>query len=342
MKRCQSTTTTTNPCQNEGKYSCSGCGTIELPISLRARYCGVDCQTASFQDHKKVHSTFKKNMSDSVSAAADIYPRDMSGYCQTVCLTFMELKVAGILPILHEDSNILTILFAGARDEILIDFKKLFSLLKQFIYPNLKKLNVYLVGPDVVPGRQISNSTEVTISAIQKKIEIAFNVTTITNFHAIFMIAPGFSSFLDSWTPAIQLFTSVNTPVICTAYSNLEKKDNDALFDEDCMIRYYRAKSVVPTTCNPRCEVFPAGPLGHKNRYYFITCGLDDTKPIIERTIFKRELSASYLEFQADFYGWRDQNFAHGCRTLAKRLLDGSFDYRNETMDQLINMARRM
>lgn len=333
MKRCQSIA---SDCQNEGKFACSGCGTIELPLSLRARYCGVDCQTVSFPDHKKIHSTFKKNMTDYSNSN-----RDMSGYCQTVCLTFMELKVADILPTLNDD--VLTVLFAGARDEVLIDFKVLFNLLKQFVYANLKKLNVYLVGPQVPSGMQTSrNTSELNVTSVAKKVEAAFNATTIKNFHAVIMIAPGFSSFLDDWQPAVNLFTAANIPVISTAYSSIEKKDNDALFDEDCMIEYFRAKSVVPTTLNPRCEVFPARPLGHKNRYYFITKGVDETLPVIERSVFKRKLSANYLEFQADYYGWRDQNFANGCRKLAKSLLDGSFPYRNEKTNELVDMARRM
>lgn len=333
MKRCQSVT---GDCQEEGKFACAGCGSIELPLSLRARYCGVDCQTVSFPEHKKLHAMFKKNISDGAGG-----PRDMSGYCQTVCLTFLELKVADKLPVLREDT--LTLLFAGARDEVLIDFKILLTLLRHFVYANLKKLKVVLVGPSAPSGMLTSKNTEeLNVTVKCAKVENAFNPTTIKAFDAFIMIAPGFSSFLDDWQPAISLFTSTQAPVISTAYSSYDKKDNDALFDEDCMVKYFRAKLVVPTTCNPRCEAYPAGPLGHKNRYYFVTQGIETDLPVIDRTQFKRQLSAGYLEFQADYYGWRDQGFADACRKMAKGLLDGSYPYRHETMSQLIDKARRM
>lgn len=331
MSRCQSTA---GNCEGPQKFRCSGCIGIGLPDSLCAKYCGKECQSVSFPEHKKVHSSFKKSSSDSTGDFGRT-----NGYCQTVCLTFMELKAIDKLPVLRDDT--LTILFAGARDECSIDFNKLFNLLKQFVFESLKTLNIHLVGPSC-ESYNPTNTASVKVTMKQKKIEAAYNTDSIKIFDAIIMIAPGFSSFVDDWTSAINLFTSTNVPIISTAYSSFENKDNDALFDDDCMIRYFRSKCILPITCNPNCEVFPSGPLGHKNRYYFICQGIDDSAPVIDRTTFKRQLSAKYLEFQADYYGWRDERFASSCRKLAKELLDGSFPYHHEKMNQLIDLARRM
>ena len=256
----------------------------------------------------------------------------------------MELKEAKKLPPLRNNGTTLSLLFAGARREMVIDYKILLELLKIFVYPTLKKLKVALVGPSLDGEGSLANTNDIEVQATKQTIEYLYKTSAaLSKFDVIYTVSPGFTDNLDQWTPAVKLFTESNIPLVFTGYSSFDKKDNDALFDEDCLLTYFRAISIVPNTWNPcSSPTHGSSPPVYSNRYYFITQGIDENKPFIERIVFKKKLSCQYLLFQSDFWGPVDQSFGKGCLILVERLESGEVEYTHQTMAQLIRMAKEI
>lgn len=218
-----------------------------MSTRISARYCGRECQVKSFPSHKQFHSAFKSCKKDTTNPAFDIF--GISGYYQTFCLTLMELKEAKKLPPLRNNGTTLSLLFAGARREMVIDYKILLELLKIFVYPTLKKLKVALVGPSLDGEGSLANTNDIEVQATKQTIEYLYKTSAaLSKFDVIYTVSPGFTDNLDQWTPAVKLFTESNIPLVFTGYSSFDKKDNDALFDEDCLLTYFRAISIVPNT----------------------------------------------------------------------------------------------
>jgi hypothetical protein len=232
-------------------------------------------------------------------------------------------------------------MFAGARDESDMQFGLLCDLLREFVYPQLQRLYVNLCGPEVsTPQSQTDN---VHIQVIKKFVEKAFPMQeALQIFDAIYIIAPGFSDNLSQWDPAINLMLSCpkSLPVILTSYSNLEKKDNDALFDENCMRAFWRSNVLVPSTENPKYDPFPRGALGHKNRWYHICQGRNESLPRVARQEFKRNMTAEYLRYMADYY--HRSHVASSFLQLAEDLTTGALAYAEEKNSYFVSLANKL
>lgn len=321
-------------CLNVANNSCGGCLTLEIPKRLCVCYCGKECQSAHWPIHKKFHHMLKKGKLT-----------DDRGYSGTVVLTLLELKAINRLPVLAEGGNF-SIMFAGARDECMMDFADLRNLIQELVYPELNILSVCLCGKQVDSGPlgRFNSTQNLLVECIPKFVEEAFPTSTdLEVFDIIYIIAPGLTDFCVGWDPAIQLMQASNTPIVVTSYSNLtshnRKMDNDALFDEDCMRNFFRSNVLLPTTFNPSYDLDCRGALGHKNCYYSIYQGIDTSLPAIPRLEYMKKMTAEYLKFQADFYGEDNPFFAKQCIKLGKRLMNGTMAYHEQKMSYFVRLA---
>lgn len=255
----------------------------------------------------------------------------------------------GKLPVLSDDEQggkRLSIIYAGARNEANANFMTLFSLIKEFVYTNISRLEVCLCGPQLEETRSYSvgESSEVSVRLDARKIEQAFPSLQDLNaagFHAIFLVAPGFSDDITCWAAAMQMMVSSNLPMTVTSYSSLHTRDNDALFDEDCLTVLWRARLVVACQTNPCHSLMGARGLGYKNRYVTIVQGPNPDAAVVRPEDYRRGMVAKYLVFQADFYRAQDSGFADRCVKIAAQLDAGEMPCPvAQRMSYFVNLAR--
>jgi hypothetical protein len=315
-------------CTRVGDKCCAKCKIPGLSFSCRSAYCSKECQQEDWVAvHKNLHKMLTSAKKDS---AFDWAP----GFPETVVLAFLELRALGKLPALSADGR-LAIMFGGARDEGAIHFDNLFSLLRQLVYPELTTLNVCLCGPQAWLPRSPTNSA-VTVEVKAQFVEKAFpTAQALSKFQAVVIIAPGFTDNLPEWDPAMRLMLAVpDLPIILTSYSNAHRRDNDVLFDEDVMVKFFRARRLVGTTENCMFYPQPSGALGHKNMAYHIYSNEDDSLgPAPSRADYMRHMTVGYLRYQAECY--RSPHFLR----MAERLLDGSEPYRESKMSKYVTKA---
>lgn len=319
--------------------ACSLCIKMLLSEPLRARFCGKACQESSWvHGHKRWHSVFKNAKGEEFGSN-----ENASGLVQTTCLALLELKAIGGLPHLDASSGA-SILYAGAstRHEEFLEADRLFSILKEFVYPDLANLAVYLCGPELhsttQPQALLPN---ITVTATKSTIEAKFSTpASLSGFQLCVIAAPGYTDFLDRWDPAMTLLVESGIPLAVTSYSSLHALDNDALFDQDCLEKYWRANVVVGTQINSCFSTVYLRGLGHKSRYYTVVQGRNAGAAVVSKKEYKRGMTANYLRFQANFYRAQDSHFATQCEKIAAQLDAGTFPYAEQKMSYFINLAR--
>jgi len=314
-------------CENRATELCPGCRIPGLSFACRSAYCSKDCQVSDWNErHKRMHVMCKAR-------------KRPCRFEETVILTLLELEARGQHPLIGPDGRF-SVLFAGARDEGMMDFDFLLSLLKELVYPDvLTKLRVVLCGKQAaLYSRPYADEGVIEVVVHESLVEEAYCTAAAlrAEFNIIYIIAPGFTDNLIEWDPAINLMLDATLPVVVTSYSNLECRDNDSLFDDSVMVQYFRARSIVGQTMSCMFEPMRRGALGHKNRAYSVFCGRDDSLPVTLRFEFMRQQTILYLRYMAECYS--DSRFQH----VADMLLSGAEPYREDNMGRYIDMANRL
>lgn len=319
-------------CLNSPNLRCKRCRILCFPASI-GRYCSRDCQHQHNPIHKKIHRACRSNKSKRRT-----FPDGMS---ETVALTLLDLKYGtNRLPEISTTGDF-SVLFAGASDEIEagLDFEHLFIVIWFCsVFPNFNKLEIWLIGPNITFRPQYSVlGGRVIINTVKNTVEKVFDVMNIS-VQLIYLVTPGFTSFLDKWTPAINLITSKNIVTISTMYSDNDNRNNDALFDENILKEYFRANIIIQTTSNPRYfKVFSK--LGFKNACYCVFQGLNHTMPVTPRLVYLKRLTSLYLRFQADYYYQDNEQFSRNCLTIANDLESGARVYQDQSLSYYIHLA---
>jgi len=310
-----------------------------------AHYCGADCQKAAW-GAAGGHSAFHKMMKSKSHHAPD---HPCGGFVETVVITLLELKAIGKKPSIKNDQGRLSLLFAGARTELQMDFKALFVMLKKIVYTapdELRELAVCLCGPEA-SSYGASRHTEVTIEVIESTIQAAFRTPeALRRFDVAYLFAPGFSSYLTSWDEAMRLLlhNELQLPIVTTCISSLAEADNDALFDEDCLKTYWRANMLVPTTVSEKYmqAMFSRPPMG-KNRYYMACQGVDEEKVEISHRDYKKRLVVAYMRYQAHCYKATEPSYSKSCEKICDMLERDELPYNEESgVEEYIKLANTM
>lgn len=266
-------------CSKEASLKCSKCNNV--------CYCNVACQ----KQHWKLHKGYCcASMGDSL--------------CQTVKHAFINAQNNESVPQLTQvnDKIQLSLVFAGARDETTMNFKYWFELLRNSVYPDINSLKILFVGPELHgfgnSNQIISKTPEISVSYRQCKFEEAFKtpLDISSKHHAVIVMNPGMSAYLDSWTPSFELIFNSEVLVVTTGYSLLNHWTHDALFDEPIYREYFGANIITTTTRNP--YYFAAGNKA-KNAFFIIMKGKNDAVAILNRTEILTQMQYIFLEYIA-------------------------------------------
>mgnify|MGYP003709266229 CR=1 FL=1 len=265
-------------------------------------------------------------------------------FASTLVVSLTDMSCSGVLPDISTQNHTLQIILIGAsfRYEMEINFTTVLNELKRRVYPTLKAIDVVLCGPELTNNkakREVSPGVFVTYVA--RKFEDAYPKTSNLQGAGGCMVSPGFTSFLDTWTPAINRVMDLNLPTVLTCYSCIDRITDDALFDEDSLVRYFGAHVVVSTSKNPHFS-FHNGKF-FKNAYYIVFRGKSSlaSEVVIPPNQFKIQMLAGYMRFQGDFYS-HDKYFQRMCNEIAANLESGKLPFRNQTTAELIRMANGM
>jgi hypothetical protein len=151
-------------------------------------------------------------------------------------------------------SNQLSILLVGCRDWIEggFSYENVAEDLKKCgLYPDLSRVDFTLCGPEVSSAKKRSfERGNYTITKVEGLLETAFTLERLSTFSVVFVLQPGLSDYIRSWTPAFRLLVESNLPVITTGYSHVEHWSMDAMFDEEVLSTYFGANIIVPITRN--------------------------------------------------------------------------------------------
>lgn len=238
-----------NPtCTNLGMFNCTKCRDEGFSKSF-GMYCGRDCQTARWSEHLKFHKAWKKNVTK--------YPTRK--YAETIVITLKELQLTGNLPALKSDSS-LHLFALGARNTSEQDelsepaiFESLFQNLKSFIFPELSRLKLTLVGLQAENSRNTFPNG--TVTAMQG--DAAAMIVTMNPAHDIAVIfQPGLSTQLRSWEKTFRQLVARNILTITTGYCGIDhegklRRNYDYPQDEDIIQLYFGAKMIFPVRRNP-------------------------------------------------------------------------------------------
>ena len=273
---------------------------------------------------------------------ADIaYPQE---FIATLLVALSDLKLHNRLPPVTENDKSINLLFVGAsvHYELSMDFQAFFEPLKKFFYPELQLLNVAVIGPDIPTGHTIPSSDSVRVTVVSKKLEKSPSVLVNATSTVAIIAVPGFTSYLDSWTPAVNRILDANIPTVLTCYSLVDKPTDDALFDEDVLLRYFGANVIVPTSANLHYLPSPRGGAMVKNAFYMAFQGRAPDAALVPPQQYNKDMCARYMRFQGDFY--RDQNayYSEACYQMHRDLLSGALPYTGQTTEQLVMMAQQM
>jgi len=203
------------------------------------------------------------------------------------------------------------------------------------------RATVVVIGPTLTAGDLIPSSELVRVTVIPKLFEKAPSAVINDPSTVAVIAVPGFTSYLDSWTPAVNKILDANIPTVLTCYSQIGKVTDDALFDEDVLLRYFGANVVVPTSANPHYLANPSGGALTKNAFYMIFQGRAPDAVLVPPTEYKRDMCARYMRFQGEFH--RDQDaYSAACLQMHQDLLSGALPYTGQTTKELVLMANQM
>uniref|UniRef100_A0A7S2XZC1 Mitochondrial splicing suppressor 51-like C-terminal domain-containing protein n=1 Tax=Fibrocapsa japonica TaxID=94617 RepID=A0A7S2XZC1_9STRA len=272
---------------------------------------------------------------------------DSKKLAKTIVIALFDLNRMGLLPDISETGNKLTVLFAGASEkyETNADYSLLYEELQRTYYPTLETLSIVLCGPELpTPARKKQISANVEVATISLTVEKAYKRNCAASMGGFIscLIVPGFTTYLDPWTPGINCLLELGIPTIVTCYSDVESVTDDALFDMDVMIRYFGANILIPMSKNP--HYLGRDQPVYKNAYYFVFAGRDEEadRLIVPAQEFKISLLSGYMRFQCDYYRKNEPSYAKACNKIAKYLENGQIPFKNQSTDDLVRLANIM
>jgi len=238
-------------CENCGGHSTTRCSEcinkfgITSPSNL-GMFCSKECQKACNISHKAIHKAILK-------ASKDFNNR---GINETIAISLKEGSIKGYKPDLF-DNNILNIIMIGASDtmENVIEYNKLVLNLKTILYPELKSVNITMCGPRIShrPLQQFESNDETcyTVTTQNGLFEVLYPDPSVvkSKFSFGIILHPGFSDYLLSWKPAMDILVASDILVLTTGYSNYDRFTRDALY-ENLISEYYGANVVLGPTFN--------------------------------------------------------------------------------------------
>jgi hypothetical protein len=227
---------------NDASSICSTCKKIGLIHSQIGRYCSRECQANAFEAHKAMHKIVKRGQRDSVSRAGQ----------ETIAIALKEAQILGKLPELND--NVLTILMVGCRDWIegQFSYANLYDDLRSLqIYPDLKRIDLVLCGPEVSNQRTKEfKEYHYTLSSREGNMESLFPSLDRSSFSLAVVLQPGLSDYLRSWTPPFRILVESGILTLTTGYSHIDRWTSDAVFDEIVLTTYFGANVVLKRTRN--------------------------------------------------------------------------------------------
>lgn len=245
-------------CDQPGNMRCTKCSQEGFPKNI-GRYCCRSCQQRDWlNNHKTLHKLCT--------------PREISsGIKETMLLLLHQFHISEVIP--RSDEREFTIVFLGARDifEGSENYFELFRQLKHHTFPELEKLNIFLIGLEV-PSKQTSNGP-VTVTSLSGRAEQHLTPALLVNGIAV-MFQPGLSEFTDSWREAISMLRDWNVLTVVSSYSNAEHKTYDAVHDEGILSNYFGVKIILPSFLNPSRKLHNRGV--YKNCFVFAFRGRND------------------------------------------------------------------
>ena len=305
------------------------------------------------QSHQDSHYNQHKGYCTAVSTALfdDRGGKLKSGFAETICTIFSKLVPKDVsegsdtLPSL-DSSGSLSILFCGAsrRYETDQDYDHLFSLLKKFIYPDIKKLEITLCGHEIDEQTQIHVDPKIIKMRILKSGVEAIKKSDLAQISCAIMICPGLSGerLFDLWTPAINKLLDLSLTTIVTSYSHWDRDSNDALFDEPVLHNYFGANIIIPSTVNCWFENgYKSNLMGSKNSRYFVFKDRREIFIPIPLFEFKKWICIEYMRFQGiEYIIYHDQpTYGKNCLRIVADIISGRLPYTVQTVDELMYAA---
>lgn len=174
---------------------------------------------------------------------------------QTVvyAITLMQQNVHAVPQL--DSSGAIKIMFLGCREsfEGSLDLESMFDVMQQTILPELKRLDVLMMGPEMDNARdgKYYYSETITISRWSTLLSRKSEISVAANNSFCIILNPGFTDNLETWKDGIEKLLEMNILSIATGYSEHMRWTHDSLFDEEILSRYFGANVLIPITRNP-------------------------------------------------------------------------------------------
>jgi len=136
-----------------------------------------------------------------------------------------------------------------------LSYEKLVIILRAILYPELKCINITMVGPHMSDRSLIkygsSEECQYTVTTQKGLFEVCYPDPAVvkSSYSCGIILHPGFSEYLTPWKPAMDVLIASDILVITTGYSNYDRFTMDAIH-EDLVSEYYGAHVILQKTLN--------------------------------------------------------------------------------------------